>query len=186
VQQWQEALWGDYSAGVSSSQPTKVAREANRLAAQQAIRQVFARADFRNFAPDAAHSYGARVVTLDDVARDQDLIRSLVWEAHEMNWRCEVLALDAELAGSRRWSDLDQWARESLVSEFWGSASSGMDICPLGDVDRSSSCWVRPPDARWESGRPRLRALLELQRRWPGRPASLFGAASEVDECDVF
>ncbi|KAH9929940.1 uncharacterized protein BXZ73DRAFT_78045 [Epithele typhae] len=109
-------------------QPAKMTREANRLAAQQAVKQAFASADLPDFSPTAAHAYGERVVNIHDVAADEDLIRNLVWEAHEMNWRCELLALDTVLTGSHKSDDLAQWARESLISEVWGGAASVHDM----------------------------------------------------------
>lgn len=125
-------------------------------------------------------------MTLQVATDDATLHQQLVWEAHETNWRCELLALDALILGSRNWPEVDQWARESLISETWGPPRSAMDICPDIGAHSQASAWIPPDDPGWEEGRCHLAGFLTVLKRWPDAPSWLARAAAEVEECDPF
>ena len=200
VAEWRHALWGDYtlddrepSPGTSSATPTasvgvrQEKRVRNRHVQRQQIHRLFGEtASLPSYTSAASYVFDGRHVTLDVATNDAELYRILLWEAHETSWRCELLALDALMTGSRNWPEVDQWARESLISEVWGPPRSAMDICPRVESAGSPSPWVSPQDGAWEDGRLHLKAFLQVVQRWPGRPDTLVQALREIDSCDPF
>ena len=109
----------------------------------------------------------------------------MVWEAYETNWRCELLALDALMVGSNEWTELLRWMRESLVSQVWGSGTSGLDVVPpLDDEEQlSTSRWLAPPEDGWESSRRYLSVFVRILESWPGRPSELRTAHQRLFVC---
>ncbi len=111
--------------------------------------------------------FGASVVTHTTAVSDRPLQRRVVWEAHEINWRCELLALDALMTGSNGSTELLLWTRESLVSQVWGPGTSGLDVVlSVDENDLPVFCWLAPPEEGWESCRPYLSAFVKLLSRW--------------------
>lgn len=121
-------------------------------------------------------------MTHDAALTDKDVQRRLVWEAHEVNWRCELLALDALMAGSKGWSEMERWVREADVSRVWGAGSSGMDLAPReGDMERYG--WSAPGEPGWQGCRERLHAFLDVLGRWEGCPVDLSKTPAAALSC---
>ncbi|KAI1789693.1 hypothetical protein LXA43DRAFT_892434, partial [Ganoderma leucocontextum] len=179
VSEWRDALWGDYEINEqaeNSSQPQggrwKVRREL-----QVNIRRLFGKGQLLpSYRVESQPLFGNSVVTHNTAMSDRTVQRRVVWEAHETNWCCELLALDALMTGSNEWTELLRWMRESLVSQAWGVGSSGLDVVPPVDEGGPAFCWLAPPEEGWESCRPYLSAFVELLGRWPGCPGMLRGA----------
>ncbi|PIL25417.1 hypothetical protein GSI_13307 [Ganoderma sinense ZZ0214-1] len=110
---------------------------------------------------------------------------SIIWDAHETNWRCELLALDALMVRSNQWPELERWMRESLLSHVWGSGTSGIDVLPPSELQTHSYCWLQPPQEGWEECRGYLKAFVEILSRWDGLPSELKGAHQQVMTCDA-
>ncbi|KAI1796810.1 hypothetical protein LXA43DRAFT_879388, partial [Ganoderma leucocontextum] len=189
VSEWRDALWGDYEINEqaeSSSQPHggrwKVRREL-----QTNIRRLFGKGQsLPSYRVESRPLFGNYVVTQAAAMSDRALHCRVVWEAHETNWRCELLALDALMMESNEWAELPRWMRESLVSHVWGSGTSGLDVIPpLDEGGPLAFCWLAPPEEGWESCRPYLSAFIELLGRWPGCPSGLSGAHDKVLSCGV-
>ena len=189
VSEWRDALWGNYEINEeaeSSSQP-KGGRWKVRKELQANIRRLFGQGQsLPSYRVDSQPSFGNSVVTYNAALSDRNIHCRVVWEAHETNWRCELLALDALMTGSNEWTELLRWMRESLVSQVWGPGTSGLDVVP--PVDQASGmlafCWLAPPDEGWERCRPHLSAFVELLSRWAGCPRELRGAHRQVLDCD--
>ncbi|KAI9062144.1 hypothetical protein FKP32DRAFT_1574511 [Trametes sanguinea] len=178
ISEWRDALWGDYHldrpetgvAGVSAG------RLAFRAKVRDNVRRLFGGvAALRPYDPHAKPELDGRVVTLEDAETDAELQRRLVWEAHEVNWRCELLSLDALMVGSNDWPELQRWVREMEVSRVWGYSTSGMDIAPHPNADMTKYCWLGPEDTGedWEACRRHLQAFVDILVRWPGCPDEL-------------
>ncbi|KAI1785584.1 hypothetical protein LXA43DRAFT_899421 [Ganoderma leucocontextum] len=189
VSEWRDAIWGDYEINEeaeSSSQPQggcwKVCREL-----QANIRRLFGEGQsLPSYCVDSQPLFGNFVVTHDGAVSDRTLQHSVVWEVHETNWRCELLALDALMTGSNDWTELLRWMQESLVSQVWGPGTSGLDVVPsMDEGDPSTFCWIAPPEEGWNSCRPYLSAFVELLSRWPECPGELRGAHHKVLECSA-
>ncbi len=184
VSEWRDALWGDYEineeAETSSQLPGgrwKVRRE---LKAN--IQRLFGQGQsLPSYRVGIQPLFGKSVVTHDTAVSDRNIRRRVVWETHETNWRCELLALDAVMTGSNEWTELLRWMRESLVSQVWGPGTSGLDVVPpVDEADLPTFCWVAPPEEGWESCRPYLSAFVEVLSRWPGCPRELRGGHRKV------
>ncbi|EPS97787.1 hypothetical protein FOMPIDRAFT_1052168 [Fomitopsis schrenkii] len=131
IAEWRDGLWGDYTVHElqgSSTSLTKQSKE--RQAIQQNVRKLFSRtAGLATYGPDQAPVFNAKKVSLD-VANDPILRAQVIWEAHEVNWRCELRDLDAHLTGSRDWPALARWERETSVSRVWTSFVCEVAVCP--------------------------------------------------------
>ena len=183
ISEWRDALWGDYELDETDNTPERSgdrgkdqasARLKVRHRLKQSLRELFGQhAGLASYNANAAPEIGQEVVTAEAAATNEQIQHRLVWEAHETNWRCELLALDALMVGSSNWGQMERWTREAHVSEVWGSPRSGMDICPDWESSHVPFCWASPPEADWELSRPHLRAFVELLSRWPGRPVEL-------------
>ncbi|TBU25757.1 hypothetical protein BD311DRAFT_798761 [Dichomitus squalens] len=186
ISEWRDALWGDYDIHEEAAiQPgPSDARPKLRHQLQVNIRRLFGQGgSLPSYRANAQPQFGKVSVTLDMVRSDSRLRRNIVWDAHETNWRCELLALDALMVGSNEWSELQRWMREALVSHIWGSGSSGIDVVPLTEEQYSADCWLEPPQEGWEACRGRLKAFVEVLGRWAGVPSELKGAADRVMQC---
>ena len=187
VSEWRDALWGDYEINEeaeSASQP-KGDRWKVRREHQANIRRLFGQGQsLPSYCGDSQPLFGDSVVTRDTAFSDHNVYRRVVWETHETNWRCELLALDAVMTGSNEWTELLRWMRESLVSRVWGPGTSGLDVVP--PVDEGGLpvfCWFAPPEEGWESSRLHLSAFVEVLSRWPGCPRELHGTYQQVLNC---
>ena len=183
ISEWRDALWGDYELDDVDRTPERSGDRAKDEASarlkvrhrlKQSVRELFGQhAGLASYSANAVPEIGNEIVTAEAAATNERIQHRLVWEAHETNWRCELLALDALMVGSANWGQMERWTREAHVSEVWGPPRSGMDICPDWEASHVPFCWTSPPDGDWELSRPHLRAFVELLSRWPGRPAEL-------------
>lgn len=181
VQEWRDALWGDYARDPSSAERSE---QPKRHRVQQSIRELFGKgADLPSYDPKALVTLDGARFTADDVAHNVALRKRLVWEAHEANWCCDLLSLDAVMTGSMEWDEMKRWVREAHVSEVWGLARSGLNICPDAGDGLDLYCWQVSTEEGWERCRRPLRAFVELLVTWPGCPSSLFGVAATLDSC---
>ncbi|KAH9911479.1 uncharacterized protein BXZ73DRAFT_56948 [Epithele typhae] len=188
IQAWRDLLWGEYGERdpVIPVRPIETKKKAKRAKERMDIASIFAGASLPRFQKGITAKLGDREVTEADTLQDDELLRTLVWEAHEINWRCEMLALDSVVVGSRNWPEVEQWTRESLISEVWGPPCSALNVFPSSESDKMAFLWLSPADPGWEVGRPHLRALLDVQQTWPRQPAELAGALKLLDDCDSF
>ncbi|KAH9921744.1 uncharacterized protein BXZ73DRAFT_104364 [Epithele typhae] len=180
---------GSSSTSAKHKQPADTKHKAKRAKERMNVASIFAGASLVRFEKGVAVKFGDREVKETDILQDDELLRTLVWETHEVNWRCELLALDSVVVGSRNWPEVEQWCRESLISEVWGPPSSALDIFPSNKADRTALTaflWLSPADPGWEVGRPHLRALLDVQQTWPRQPVELAGALKRLEDCDPF
>ncbi|RDX45951.1 hypothetical protein OH76DRAFT_1532164, partial [Lentinus brumalis] len=185
ISEWRDALWGDYALDDplgSAACREHDSRSEARHRLKQNLRALFGKlASLPSYDPSATPVHGAAVVTQSMAATDNQLRRRLVWEAHETNWRCELMALDAVMVGSSSWPEVERWTRESHVSEVWGPSRSGLALCPEPE-DTVPFCWNEPPNAGWESSRVHLQAFVDLLVRWPGCPADLSRVRAAVGQ----
>nr|VWO99984.1 Protein SEY1 (EC [Ganoderma boninense] len=186
VSEWRDALWGDYEINEEAESSSQLrGRWKVRREIQTNIRRLFGKGQaLPSYRVESQPLYGNYVVTQAAAMSDRALQHRVVFEAHETNWRCELLALDAMMVESNEWAELPRWMRESLVSRVWGSGTSGLDVVPsLDEAEPPTFCWVAPPEEGWESSRPHLSAFVELLSRWPGCPGGVRGAHGKVLDC---
>ncbi|RDX46392.1 hypothetical protein OH76DRAFT_1356199, partial [Lentinus brumalis] len=198
IAEWRDALWGDYSLDdpqedtaaadrvTDRDGPSDKQRTNTRHDLKQSLRRLFGKlGSLPSYDPQSTPQLGDIVITLDAVKTDPRLRQRLVWEAHESNWRCELLALDAVMVGSDEWPEFERWTREAHVSEVWGSSRSGLSLCPDVDQGDVEFCWLTPPNVGWRRSLPHLRAFADLLARWPGCPDELRRGGSQLKENDV-
>ena len=181
VLEWRHALWGDYvvdDAAVSIGSPTS-GRAKFRRDLKLALQQLLgASASLPSYVASARPVYGKIVVTEEEVRSNRLMRQRLVFDAHETNWRCELLNLDALMMNTHSWSVGQRWARELIVSRVWGEGTSGLDIMP-DEEGLALWSWSIPPEDGWQTGLPHLQAFVQLLSEWPDCPQDVAKAAKE-------
>ncbi|KAI0743714.1 hypothetical protein C8Q80DRAFT_1220618 [Daedaleopsis nitida] len=169
IAEWRDALWGNYTTESENRGPGASSRRPDRLQVRhrlkQSLRELFCQtAALPSYSSSSAPLLGQTAVALEIATVDHAIRRRLVWEAHEFNWRCELLALDAIMVGSSGWPDLERWAREADLSE-----------------EHVPFCWYDAADARWEASRVYLGAFVDILKHWPGCPDVLRAHTRRVE-----
>lgn len=169
VAEWRDALWGDYKVHVdeapssSSAVPSK-----DRRQMQQNVRRLFSNtAGLSSYNPAQTSQWGHRVVGLEEL-KDAATRSQILWEVHEINWRCELLEVDRVMIGSHEWRTLQRWEREARVSDIWSAEGSGLCLTPLwesdliGESETSTALWFTPPHDNWAAAIPTYRELARV------------------------
>ncbi|KAH9886428.1 hypothetical protein C8Q73DRAFT_658502 [Cubamyces lactineus] len=189
ISEWRAALWGDYTnkdfplvQGSAADQK----RAKRRYEERNAIARLFG---------NLAHvkSYDeADVVLLDDrlvnkeVAARSRLVRvQLLWEAHEINFRCDVMALDRAMVPRDEWPIMHRWEREAGISGVWGRKAGAISVLPDTSVELFRFYWLPCTDPRWRVGVPCLQRMVMLMRRWTDFPEALRQLPKDEEDWDV-
>lgn len=177
IAEWRMALWGEYSEAAFTLPPvsTSSARRAKRRNEERnGVGRLFTRVGLiSTYRDDMTPLLETVAVTLADAATDIGIRGLLLWESHEINFRCELMALDTALVQREDWSEIHRWEREADVSGAWGDPSSALSVIPSSLSDVPEFRWVLPPDARWRDCRTYLARFIAIVMRWPGTPQAL-------------
>ena len=184
IREWRAALWGDYglhqAPSKTSGELRTVAQRRTQLLverkceAKNAIARLCANtAALSSYDPKNVTMFAGVSVTLDAAINDPRVRLALCWEAHEINFRCEVIALDSVVVPRDGWTAEYRWARENLISGIWGPPSSVVTVLPsISDIGRPS--WTPPGHSDGgQSCAIDFRAFLDVMSRWLGIPESL-------------
>ncbi|KAI0746123.1 hypothetical protein C8Q76DRAFT_605681, partial [Earliella scabrosa] len=186
IAEWRTALWGDYA-----DKPEPVVRGPAGVQRRVKRKHHERSAIGRLFGEDAClQSYDiAHVPTLEgqpvpaDIAATKPWVRMrLVWEAHEINWRCEVMALDSVMLCREELSAVNRWAREAQISAIWGLPSAMMSVLPVIPAELRAFCWAPPTQPGWTECWSRLAAFVAVISRWDGCPMYLRNIAEGHDD----
>ncbi|TFY54297.1 hypothetical protein EVJ58_g8945 [Rhodofomes roseus] len=175
VAEWRDALWGDYRVQVDEGTRSDInPRNKERRHVQQSIHRLFSgTGGYPSYHTNQTSRWGDTEVTVD-AANDPKLRAQILWEVHEVNWRCELRELDTVMTGSRTWGTLQRWEREMAVARVWSVNGSGLRVIPQWDKGEGSGArWLSPPHREWAAARVAFRELLRLMARWPGLPEEL-------------
>ena len=185
IQEWRDALYGDYHIPVMAepvSGKTYSPAEQRAFDRKIGLRKLFAGAGgLPSYDASCTPMWKSDPVTAEDARVDLVLRSQVLWELHEVNWRCELRALDRAMLGSTFSTNaLLQWEREELASEVW-SGRGPLSVFPDYPESPAPDLWdangLRVP---WRSMRPRIMALVALMSHWPGCPQGLIGATDAV------
>ncbi|KAH9936584.1 uncharacterized protein B0H18DRAFT_867928 [Fomitopsis serialis] len=176
IAEWRDTLWGDYYVQGSETASNDMGKKKNkdRRDVQQNVRRLFSKtAALPTY--DSAQTVQWGAIRLDVNSTNEAAVRAqILWEVHEINWRCEMLQLDAALTNSSQWGTLQRWERESRVSRIWSPLGSGLRVIPRWEQgERSSAVWLRPPQSGWHDAITTLVEFVEVMARWPQLPAEL-------------
>ncbi|KAI0675893.1 hypothetical protein C8Q78DRAFT_963409 [Trametes maxima] len=185
ISEWRAALWGDYAV---QSEPAHAKKESDQRRAQkrQDLRNSVSRllgrtALLPSYSPTLVADLEGKPVSASVAVSDPQVRARLLWEAHETNFRCEVMALDTVIMHRPDWHEVDRWDRESLVSGIWGEPSSVVSVIPPPDTASVAFCWFTPPDAQWWDARAFLARFVGVLKRWPDPPQSIMDLNLEDD-----
>ncbi|KAI0352244.1 hypothetical protein OH77DRAFT_1428792 [Trametes cingulata] len=189
IGEWRASLWGDYTEKERYTDvPNKTAgmrRSQRRQKTANAIIRVFDRvAMIPHYREDMVGSIRGRDVGAKDIIADPSIRQLLLWESHEINFRCELMALDALLLQSGDWEDTHRWEREAQVSAVWGEPSSVISILPSDDFAGARDRWLAGSHPDWHTCRPYLVNFLRIMKRWPDFPETLLKHAAEAERWD--
>ncbi|KAH9910550.1 uncharacterized protein BXZ73DRAFT_93670 [Epithele typhae] len=110
IAEWRAALWGDYQ-----EKPTP---EDTQDRAQERCARLFGNgAALSSYSPATEERLESVAVSAESAASDLRIRRFLLWECHEVNFRCELNALDAALVPRGRMSVMervDDWRSEDF------------------------------------------------------------------------
>lgn len=179
IAEWRAALWGDYwpkqAPEHSQRAPSEVRRAERKREEYNRVVHLLSRvAQLRSYNPLEVSSFEGQDVKHNTVEDDPHVRSSLLWEAHELNFRAEVMALDTVLVQNNAWLEIHRWQREAMVSAVWG-ASSIMSVIPrLDDEEDVQFRWGASSD---EKTRDTLRSICSIMTRWPDCPQEVAGAA---------
>lgn len=174
VSQWRDTLWGDYRTKDEELRPDVKGRKLERHKTKQASRALFGNTGgLPSYDASAVVQWGERTLTVQDVD-EAGLRAQIMWEAHEVNWRCEFLELDSVLTGSRELTTFARWEREVEVCRVWSPLGTGLRVVPRWEQrEPNTATWGRPPSLFWDDSIPTLRQFLAVMQRWPGLPEEL-------------
>ena len=98
-----------------------------------------------------------------------------MWEAHEVNWHCELCELNLLLTNLRGWMALARWERETAVCRIWMSEGTGLRLFPAWGGTLQASCgkWIAPPEVQWHLSRRTVKEFIHVMQHWPHLPQQL-------------
>ncbi|EIW51993.1 uncharacterized protein TRAVEDRAFT_83647, partial [Trametes versicolor FP-101664 SS1] len=176
IAEWRVALWGEYSEAAFATPPTPTAsvlRAKRKTEERNVVGRLFTRVGLiPTYRDDMVPLLETVPVSLADAATDIRIRGLLLWESHEINFRCELMALDTALVQREHWSEIHRWEREAVVSGVWGDPSSVVSVIPSSS-DIPEFRWILPPDVRWRDCRTYLARFIAIVMRWPGTPQAL-------------
>ncbi len=158
--------------------PSDVRRIQRRQGEQNDVRRLFSRvAQLRSYSPNEPVEWEGRPLALEGVG-DVCVRSSILWEAHEINFRAELMALDTLLVQKSTWQEIHRWEREALVSAVWGPPSSVLSVLPV-DNTASELRWASKfvADVPNTTAVQTLKNFAKVLMRWPGCPERVVGAA---------
>ena len=132
---------------------------------------------------DAVVDFRDLAVDLNTVAENPAIRAALLWEAHEINFRAELIALDTLLVHKKDWMEIHRWEREMQVSGVWGEPSSAATVAVPVGAHAHAFCWYTPPHDKWQTCREHLRTFARVLARWPNCPESIIqGSKGDLHE----
>lgn len=186
ISEWKHALYGDYSVDEPSieagRQPVVDAKASLRHERKQAIRKLFAKsAGLAPYSQDMQPKFRRDRITAAQAASDRALAREVIWEVNEMNWRCELRALDALIVDAGR-SEWLRWEREQVVCEVWRETEMESAHSSLFCTKNSRFCWTPATEDGWSKRTHNLLAFIHVLSRWPNFPSVLRDRLHATDE----
>lgn len=185
LMEWRTALWGDYRIHTeipkASNQATQ-ARVKCKYEEKNGVSRLFGNAAaLSSYQLTHVEMLGLLEVMAEVAVRDTRVHLLLLWEAHEANFRCELMALDAIVVPQDGWPIINMWAREAQVSGVWGKHASLASVIPPVPSKSSETAWRSSSDPMWKESIPFLRRFLDVMLRWPDYPDYLKDMRCKVD-----
>ncbi|KAH9911620.1 uncharacterized protein BXZ73DRAFT_93349 [Epithele typhae] len=189
IAEWRAALWGDYCEVDTGLAPDLAARVKRKLSDKNGVARLFGtKAALPSYSEDQTISFAGMTVSQETAVTDPRVRLSLLWECHEVNFRCELMALDSALVPRAGWPVVHRWAREAFVAGIWGEGGSLASVIPL-ETD-TGFCWPSGREDGWQGSTRNLRRFLAVLSSWPGCPENIKSARTAVDwssdDYDVF
>ncbi|KAI0640392.1 hypothetical protein C8Q79DRAFT_921524, partial [Trametes meyenii] len=185
IVEWRAALWGEYnelSQDINHTSKDGVRRSKHRQEEWNAMCRLFGRvALLPSYRADMIVTIQDVDIKVKDITHNHCLRMLLLWEAHEINFRCELVALDTLLVQREDWSEIHRWEREKMVSAVWGPPSSIVSVLPPDGLFGAQDRWQSGTGWHQPGARDTLRFFLRVMTRWPDFPRPLVFDVENVD-----
>ncbi len=185
VKDWKQALWGNYDHDYLESLYTAADAIADRKAA---LRNFLARAgSIASYSETSKPRYRNAEVSLKKINEDYSVLTTALWEMREVNFRCELRALDSVILKLDRENEFVQRSRLEALSGVWGATSGGDSVVPIWEGLGLRSVlfyWTPPGRANWEMRRETLYNFARFMTRWPGFPQASFNRPEDIKTCE--
>lgn len=177
ITEWRAALWGDYQpkseAEMSHGSPLELRHAEHKWEEYNRVVRLLSRVaqlcSYNMFKPV---SYKGREVAPQTLLEDMTLRCCILWESSEINFQCEVMALDTVLVQNDNWLEIHRWQREAAVSAIWGPPSSVVLVIPrLDDTQDVQFRWDDSPDDI--AAQDMLQHFCQILAQWPDCPDSV-------------
>ncbi|KAI0648455.1 hypothetical protein C8Q79DRAFT_999793 [Trametes meyenii] len=178
IWEWRAALWGEYNFKVPPTHVKGASRRPKRRRDESnEIWRLFGNvASLPGYKHSDEPELGGQRITYDMAATDLRVRYNVLWEAHEVNWRCELMALDEAVVSREGWP-------EKQMSRKYGVKGGGVtSVLPLHRKDVERYVWPSSMEPRWRTALTTLRAFLRLMSRWPDYPQTLQDLPSNPDD----
>lgn len=191
IAEWRDSLFGDYALDndgllpmTSDAAAAKSSRARERHQIRENVRRLFAKTGgLKSYSSSDVPTWGKLRVTAES-SQSPELRQEILWEVHEVNWRCELRALDTALVGSDSWSSVDRWDRQHQIAAVWGSYH-GLSVIPRWERSAPKFVWSSPTavDSDVNTVRRLVKAFVGLMSRWPLLPEQLRVPPPMISKC---
>ncbi|KAH9910189.1 uncharacterized protein BXZ73DRAFT_93958 [Epithele typhae] len=173
IAEWRAALWGDYEVKHAPPESTD-RRLKHKIENKNGVARLFGNgAALDSYNSSAVEHLNGIAVTAEVAATDPRVRALLLWESHEVNFRCELSALDVSLVPRAAMSVMERWGREAYVSGVWGPEASLASVVPCLAPGSEPFMWPRSHDGEWENSVLHLRRFISVMSQWPDSPGVL-------------
>ncbi|TDL14303.1 hypothetical protein BD410DRAFT_734293, partial [Rickenella mellea] len=176
IQNWRDVLFGDYSRVPELAEDLNHPGPADEVAqSKKLLRQTCAevriafncKGNLPNYTEDMIPRWRGMEITIQHAKTDRNLREAVQWELSQLNWRCELKALDHLLLSRLAWEPERSFERDMVIANVWGGHGS-MYLFP---DPKTSNIWDYSND--WKTCRAPVAAFVNVLREWPDCPAKL-------------
>ena len=172
LSEWPHVLWRHYTADDDATllAGRNIGRARFRKQAKMTLHRPFAAtASIPSYTSSAQPIYPNALVTETAARANRSIRQRVVSNAHETEWRCELLSLGALMLNSYTWPVLRKSVQDRNVSCMRAEGTSGIDIMPDEEdlLLRSRSI---PRRKDWQTDIAHLQCSMQLLDRWPDCP----------------
>lgn len=186
IKDWRVALWGDYRIEDTHGQDKKADLRAQDK--RTTIRNLFAlNGNLLSYTSDVHPTFNNIQISEAMIMDTDHYTRLILWEIREVNFRCEVRALDAVILGSDKTSGFLYRDRLTNLSRIWGSINGGDCVVPTWentDPAKMIAFWTPAGAAGWKKRRQCFADFVKFMRGWFNFPELLLQNLDGIAKCE--
>ena len=184
IREWKQALWGNYDPNDLENVSTNPEITQNKKAA---LRSFLAQGgSILSYSDTSTPQFRNSEVNLRAIDHDTTIMKIAMWEMREVNFRCELRALDALILKLDQQDEFTQRSRLEDLSRVWGATNGGDGVVPAWErtpLSQALFYWSPPGRVGWENRRVPFYNFVRFLSRWPDFPQVLLAEMSLIAEC---